>query len=42
MNSYELCELENSDLFCEHCGSLISTSEYLDNEGICNKCLDNC
>ena len=40
MNPYEINELENRDLFCEQCGNLISTKEYLNNEGICNKCLE--
>ena len=33
-------ELENQDLYCEKCECLISIQEYLDNQGICNKCLE--
>lgn len=40
MNPYEINELENQDLYCEICDCLISTKEYLDNQGICNKCLE--
>ena len=40
MNPYEICELENKDLHCELCNSLISTKEYLNNEGFCNKCVE--
>lgn len=40
MNPYEINELENQDLYCEFCDCLISTQEYLDNQGICNKCLE--
>lgn len=40
MNPYEINELENRDLYCEECESLISVQEYLDNQGICNKCLE--
>ena len=39
--SYEFSELELRDLYCEICGNLISTAEYLDNEGICNTCLED-
>lgn len=38
MNIYEIAELENQDLYCENCESLISTVEYLDNDGLCDKC----
>ena len=38
MNIYEIAELENQDLYCEYCESLISTKEYIDNDGLCNKC----
>ena len=40
MNPYEISELENQDLYCELCDYLISSQEYLDNQGICNKCLE--
>ena len=40
MNPYEINELENQNLYCELCDCLISTQEYLDNQGICNKCLE--
>ncbi len=40
MNPYEISELENKDLYCEDCESVISTQTYLDNQGICNKCLE--
>ena len=40
MNPYEISELENKDLYCEQCECLISVKEYLDNQGICNKCLE--
>ena len=40
MNPYEISELENRDLYCEKCESLISTQEYLDNQGVCDKCLE--
>ena len=38
MNIYEIAELENQDLYCENCESLISTKEYIDNDGLCDKC----
>lgn len=38
MNIYEIAELENQDLYCENCENLISTKEYIDNDGLCNKC----
>lgn len=38
MNIYEISDLENQDLYCENCGNLISTKEYIDNDGLCNKC----
>ena len=40
MNPYEWNELENQDLYCEICKSLISTQTYLDNYGVCDKCLE--
>ena len=40
MNPYEWNELENQDLYCEICKSLISTQTYLDNYSICDKCLE--
>ena len=40
MNPYEEVELENRDLICEKCGRIISTREYLDNEGICDICVE--
>ena len=38
MNVYEISDLENQDLYCENCRKLISTKEYIDNDGLCNKC----
>ena len=38
MNDYEISKLKGHDLHCEWCGELISTSEYLENEGFCNNC----
>ena len=38
MNIYEIAELENQDLYCENCENLISTKEYIDNDGLCDKC----
>ena len=38
MNLYEINEYEGKDLYCEGCGKLMSTKEYLENEGICDDC----
>lgn len=38
MNPYEISELEGKDLYCENCGELISTSQYLEYEGLCEYC----
>lgn len=38
MNLYEINEYESKDLYCEGCGKLMSTKEYLENEGICDDC----
>jgi uncharacterized CHY-type Zn-finger protein len=40
MNPYEEAELEQKDLICEICECLISTKEYVENDGICNKCVE--
>ena len=40
MNPYEIVELEKLDLICEKCGRIISTQEYLDNESLCNVCVE--
>ena len=40
MNPYEIAELEKLDLICEKCGRIISTQEYLDNESLCNVCVE--
>ena len=39
MNPYEFSEYEEKDLYCEECGRLMSTKEYLENEGICDDCI---
>lgn len=39
MNPYEFSEYEEKDLYCEECGRLMSTEEYLENEGICDGCI---
>lgn len=41
MNPYDKAYLESRDLYCELCGKLISTNEYLENDGICDNCYDN-
>lgn len=38
MNPYEYSELEKQDLYCENCEKLISTREYIDNDGLCDSC----
>ena len=38
INLYEINEYEGKDLYCEGCGKLMSTKEYLENEGICDDC----
>jgi hypothetical protein len=38
MIDYEFSDLERHELHCEWCGKLISTSEFLENEGFCNNC----
>lgn len=38
MNVYEISELEGQELHCEWCGELVSTTEYIDNDGFCNTC----
>lgn len=38
MSVYEEAELERRDLVCEQCGCIISTQEYLSNDGLCDKC----
>ena len=40
MNPFEIAQLEVLDLICEKCGRIISTREYLDNEGICDICVE--
>ena len=40
MNLYEINEYEGRDLYCEGCGKLMSTKEYLENEGICDDCAE--
>ena len=40
MNPYEINELESRDLYCAECGILISTQTYIENESICDKCLE--
>ena len=42
MNVYEIAALENQDLYCENCENPISTVEYIDNDGLCDKCYDEC
>ena len=39
MNPYEISELEGKELYCELCNDIISTAQYLNNEGICDICL---
>lgn len=41
MNPYDYNELEKQDLYCELCGELISTSEYANNDGLCDSCYDD-
>ena len=40
MNPYEEAELEQRDLVCENCWCVISVREYMDNQGICDKCIE--
>ena len=40
MNPYEINELESRDLYCEICWRIISTIEYLENNGICDQCIE--
>ena len=40
MNDYEWSWYESRDWFCEICGSLISTDEKIENDGLCNKCVE--
>lgn len=37
-NPYEYAELELQDLYCEQCGEIISTQEYINNDGLCDNC----
>lgn len=39
MNPYEEAELEARDLTCEWCGDPISSAQYHDNEGLCDRCV---
>jgi len=39
-SSYEEYELEGEDLYCEVCGRLIGTNEYIEGDGICFQCHD--
>lgn len=39
MNPYEISELEAKELYCELCNNIMSTSQYLNNEGVCDICL---
>ena len=41
MNPYEYSELEARNLYCEICERLIFTKEYVDNDGLCDKCYNN-
>ena len=41
MNPYEISELEGKDLFCENCGKLISSKEYLEFNGLCAICFED-
>jgi len=41
MNLYEINEYEGKDLYCEGCGKLMSTKEYLENDGICDNCIES-
>ena len=38
LNPYEVSELEGKDLICTCCGNIISTEEYIENDGFCNDC----
>ena len=38
MNPYEISELEGKELYCENCGEIISTEQYLEFEGLCECC----
>ena len=40
MNPYEEAELGNRDLTCEICWKIISTKEFIENEGICDQCAE--
>ena len=40
MNPYEEAELENRDLTCAICWQAISTREYIENDGICDQCVE--
>jgi hypothetical protein len=39
MNQYEFAELEGKDLYCDECGSSISTVQYIENDSLCNNCI---
>lgn len=38
MNPYEISELEGKELYCEICGEVISTEQYIEFEGLCECC----
>lgn len=40
MNPYELSVLEGRDLYCEQCGEYISLDEYIDNDELCDICVE--
>lgn len=40
MNLYEINEYKGKYLYCEGCGKLMGTKEYLENEGICDDCAE--
>ena len=40
MNKHEWSWFESRDWFCDMCGKLISTDEFIDNYGLCNECVE--
>ena len=39
MKPYEFAEMGCKDLYCEECGRIISTSQYIENDSLCDNCV---